>query len=278
MRINNKWLLSVIFLLPLQVFAFVPSEQEQAQQRIERIMDLSGINAMLSQAPALAEDQVRNISIFVVDKDEMDGFSKLATKIFDSSRLHKAISQSLLRDYDAEKYQQILDALSSPIARRMTNLELDASSPEMRSMAIEYADSIRGSVPWPRIELIRDLTDASEMVEAMVDVRIGWYESLIRSQNSLLPFEWRISDEHLRRSLGELRPQIMRNAREWLLVNSLYAYRNASDYELVQYVELYESEAMRWFSKVANRALVDAYKEADAEWAKGVTELLGNQQ
>lgn len=265
-------------MFPVQVFALVSPEKEQAQQRVERIMDLSGINAMVSQAPVLAEDQVRSISIFVVDKDEMDGFSKLATKIFDSSRLHKAISGSLLRDYDAEKYQQILDALNSPIARRMTHLELDASSPEMRSKINEYADSIRGDVPWPRIELIRDLTDASEMVEAMVDVRMGWYESLVRSQNSLLPFEWRAADEHLARTLRDLRPQVMRNAREWLLVNSLYTYRNVSDYELLQYVELYESEAMRWFSKVANRALVDAYKEADAEWAKGVTELLGNKR
>ncbi|MBI3771076.1 MAG: hypothetical protein HY272_00010 [Gammaproteobacteria bacterium] len=275
MLINKKLLLSVILWLPLQVVAFVPLEQEQAQQRVEQIMDLSGINAMISQAPVLTEDQVRNISVFIVDKDELDGFGELATRIFEPSRLHKAISWSLLRDYDAARYQQILEALNSPIARQMTHLELDASAPAARSKIFEYAQSVRENLPWQRIELIRDLTDASGMVEAMVDVRLGWYESLVRSQNSLLPYEWRISEERLAQVLEELRPRVVRDAREWLLVNSLYAYRNVDDQELLQYVELYEGEAMRWYSKLANRALVDAYKEADAEWAKGVTELLG---
>lgn len=272
--INKGLLLSLVLWYPLHASAFVVVEQDQPQQQVERIMDISGINAMINQMPMLAEDQVKNISVFVVDKDELDSFVKLAKRMFSPPRLHNTISTSLLRGYDADRYQQILNALNSPIARRMTHLELEASAPAERSKIEEYAQSLRSNPPRERIQMIRELSDASGMVAAMVEVRLGWYESFVRAQNLLLPFEWRVTDEHLAEVLNKIRPQVASDAQEWLIVNSLYAYRNVNDQDLRQYVDLYESDAMRWFSELANRALVEAYKEADAEWARGVTELL----
>lgn len=274
MLINKNLLLCIILWFPLQVSAFVQAEQEKTQAQIDQIMEISGINAMINQMPALVESQVRNISVFSVNEIELAQFTGLARDIFASPRLYDAIAKSLYHDYDAKKYQSIIEALNSPLARRMTQLELETAEPGVRDRIIQYVRKTHANIPAQRLQLIHELNDASGMIEAMVDVRLGWYESLVRSQNPLLPPDQRISEAELFRTLKDLRPQVMNEASEWLLMNGLYAYRNVDDRELRQYVDLYQSDAFHWFSVLANRALLNAYKEANEAWAKGVAELL----
>jgi len=269
-RLVRRWGWALL-LLPLYAGA-APPNNDEIEQKIGQLLERSGIEAGLEDLPDLMEEQIQQNPVGGVDPETVARITAIASAVFDPAALRKTLVDELRKSYDEKKFDGYLHLLDLPLVRKMAKLEDEASSPEALDALQDHARKLDAASPAPqRVQQIHDLMDASGSVELVEAMQVGLIEAFMRAMNPLVPPDRRLSDDQITQLLAQFKQQMGGSAREYLTLQNLYAYRNASDAELKEYVGLYRSESGRGLTAALNQAIIAMFKDVSAALARRIS-------
>jgi len=188
------------------------------------------------------------------------------------------VSRAMKQDYSEKNYQELLDDLSTPLAKRMA--ELGAKDEPTEQELGAFLTQLAGNpLPAQRIDTIHRLdlaTHASDMVSTVVlSVNKGVLRGTAGGSGKC------VSEGQLARTEAamvqnmEAQKDNYSGARQTALT---YAYRDVSDADLAEYVKIYEKANAKHIQDVIYAAMVDEYGDASARMGRGMVKAIRDRQ
>jgi len=224
---------------------------------IEQIMMKSGMTEMIEELPGVAAMGFDQQSPPPMDRREYEQFRGIYLQAFNASLIRETITRYLNNHYDAKRFTELLTMLRTPLAEKMTELEVQASSVESQQQMMQSANTIMGQVSPERLALIRRLDKAQKATQSMLAMQMTMTRAMMVNTNKLIPKKQQLSERHMADSLEDIRKQSLFPTQQYIQLNMVYAYGAATDAELGNYIALYESKVGRWSIERLNRAWVN---------------------
>lgn len=183
-------------------------------------------------------------------------------------RFQEAIAANLKSTYPAGAYPQLLELLRTPLARRMTALEVKESRMD-RAAIRTFAARLKQHPPSDqRLAIIRKIDQVTRASELTVDIGTAVMEGIASGSKSL-------TAQQTQKMIGDFRAQYGDQMRQAAVVKLLYGYRAAPDDQLSAYATLLASPAMTRFNEVAQSGLLEATRQASEELIQSMMERFG---
>lgn len=183
-------------------------------------------------------------------------------------------SRAMKQDYDEKKYQELLADLSTPLARRMAELgsKGDPSEQELGAFLTQMANN---PLPAQRIDLIHRLDVALRASDLVSTIVLSSNRGVLRGiagANGKCPSEGQIA-----RAEAAMVQQMeeTKDGYSGAMQTSLtYAYRDASDADLAEYVRIYEKANAKHVRDVIYGATVEEYGDASARMGHAIMKAI----
>lgn len=180
---------------------------------------------------------------------------KISTEFFVGEDILDNVSRELVKDFNrkhAEKYMKWLD---TALGKKITELEVNASSPEAALAVLAYSVKLQQQPPSDeRIALVARLIEVLNAVEHAGERSGIIMIKVSRGINSSLPKDRRTPDDVLEK-VGDIYKKVSAGQMEsFIMPTFLYTYESLSDEELGKYVDFLDTREARWF----NQILLDA--------------------
>lgn len=262
----------VMMFLPL-AGAYASDTTEDRDKVIDEFMEASGLNHQIEQLPAMINagmQQGRN----GMDEDTFAQVSAAMGETHTAQAFTEEIKSSLNKSYDKVRFTALLALVNSPFAQKMTQLEKEASTPEVMQHLQAYAATLDKDPPAPsRIALIERLDKAAGATSTAMNIQLQTAQTMISVLDPLLPAEQRMKPEQKEEMLWQMQLQGRPMMQQFIGLNMLYAYRSLPDKELEQYVTLHETDLGKWSADLMNRIMVAAFATLAEKAAVRVKEL-----
>lgn len=263
----------LMMFLPLSG-VYASDTAENRDKVISEFMEISGLNHQIEQLPAMVNagmQQGRNNGM-----DE-DTFAKVSTAVGEThtaKAFAEELKNGLQKNYDQERFAALLEMQRSPFAQKITQLEKEASTPEMLQNMQAYATTLEKNPPTPaRIALIERLDKATAATSAAMNIQLQTAQTIISILDPLLPPEQRMKPGQKDEMLWQMQLQGRPMMQQFIGLNMLHAYRSLPDKELEQYIALYETDLGKWYVDLMNRITVSVFASLAEKTALRVKEL-----
>jgi len=248
--------LLIIAIHPTPVHAQTPDEN------IKKVLELSGLNKQIELLPAQIKsgfDQEQQGAQRKLTPEEYDRLLKIMMDAYNASDLKQSMVDYFKEHYDHDQISAELKILNSPLSKKMTELEIQASTPEATQEIQKYVEQLKSKPPPPeRGALARKLDQLSGSTDTSVEVLVAMFLANIRVYNAISPPEQRIDDDQLKQMADRMRKELRKPIEDFTTASILYMYRTVPDTELKEYITLYEGGTAEWFKPLVKGALINA--------------------
>ncbi len=242
--------IAILAMICLSIVATVSAEVDTRQQVIEQVMELSGAKDLFVKIPAQVQMQYQPKNS-QIDQAKYEKISAVIKNAYLPDELYKEAVSIFLINYDEAKFKKILELLNKPLEKKMTELESKAYAPESSKDLESFAKSFDLSDSDPdRISLIMRLDEAGGITKSGVDLQALSFMEATRVLNQSMPVDKKLTPEQLIQLESNYREQIEPQLENLNLIFLSFCYKQATNKELEQYVEDYESELGKWFNKL----------------------------
>jgi hypothetical protein len=197
---------------------------------------------------------------------------RIAAQSYTPDGFQQRVRDALKARYDEKHLSAMLATASTPVAKKMTKLEL--AQPSESELAAYAQSLVRNPLPAQRQALLEQLIEVNNTVGVGTEIALASMRALAMSASGGDPRHAAEID----RTLESRRPALAANIRKGALVPMAYTYRDASDAELTDYVKLYQSEHGKWFTAVVSAAMVDEVKTASGQFGDKIVALARSRQ
>lgn len=257
-RIFSVFTLFLLLLLVLPVSA----QAERQQQLIDEVFELSGIDTLFVQMPILIESTFAQMEAQKVDA-RIGEVKQIMTKAFAPKMLRKTAISYIGKQLSVSQLKQIRKQLQSPLARKVTALENEATKANSTAKMMAYAQYLQNNPPAEsRIELIAELINASNAVEASLAVRTEFFRGFMEAASQLDPVDKRMSSAQIDEQITMLRGQMEETTAQEVILAFLYTYQSLEDSELKRYTKMYSDKTMAKFTAEINKAIAHSFRAA----------------
>jgi hypothetical protein len=275
MRFEKLLVMIIVSLLPISVYA-----QIQNDAQVQELYVKSGLEKQLEQLPLVIQATFEQAS--QVDKrvQKLPGNVSSIIKAsiqqaFKPASLKETVLTEIRAKLATQDIKKVLAWLESPLGRKCTQLEEDASTPEALAKMQQYAARIQNSPPSAeRLKIIRKLDSAVKGTEGGVELAIDSQVAIALATISTLPAEQQRSLESISREFEKNRPQLEAMVRAQVLLSFLYTYRNLTDAEIQQYIDFAASPGGSKYHSVTEEALKKAFLAGSVRWGKSIGEAI----
>jgi len=233
-----------------------------APATVDEILELSGVRPQL---PNL----VRSIGAGYLPApgqlSERDGgrVAQIIARQFASQPIYAAMRDDVASRVEARHLATMAAWFRSPLARKISALEIDASKPESAEKIVAFAAGLKASPPTPaRLELVQRLDWVTGTSHDTTDLTLVIVASVARASATAAPADRRARIGVIERRVEEMRPQMTAGVANNVLAQMLYVYGPLSDAELKAYVDFLGSPAGRAYSQLTHAALLRAVGDA----------------
>ena len=262
-------LLTVAY-LALPAHAAAPNKEALAKE----LMKLSGL-----------EQQIRQIPQQILAGFDKDGkklppqrytaLRRVLSQAYDAQTLEQHVYRRVHSELNHELATKTLGWLRTDLARKITKLEEQASTPQAIQQMEVFAKKLESSPPsQQRLGLARRIDLATDATELMLDITESSTFGLAMALDATLPPDQRQGEARLRVQMERQRQKLRETYQELSTVNALFTYQSLNDAEVERYVDFLESEVGTQYSTLANTALKDALYEAGTQVNRGMATLL----
>jgi uncharacterized protein YqeY len=263
----------LLSLLPMILYA-----QTQGNSPVQELYVKSGMEKQTEQIPSLMQalidrpsfedDQLRKLP-----KSVLSVMRASIPEAFAPERLKEVILADLTGKLSDQEIKEVLQWLDSPLGKKCTQLEVEASTAEAQSDIQKFADGLQDSPPRDeRLKALRELDSAAKITDSAVEMAIDIQAATALGMVAALPLEQQKRPDEVARELEETRSAVEAAARSEIFISNLYTYRSLTETEIKQYTEFAKSSAGSQFSSVSIAALKKAMNEGAVKWGK----LIGN--
>jgi len=245
-----------------------PAAQEN-NLRVDRLMQLSGLDAQISQYPAQIEIGMSQAAGETgLSPEEQARLQIIMREVFTGESLRNSIRQYLLENIETDVIEQALAWLESPLGRTITGLEEAASTPEAITAMQQQMNGL-ASHPG-RVEAMQRLDQATGATDSIIGMNANVSAAIAIPLIMNLPAEQRPDMDMVIDSIAT-ETESQRQSFELLtLMSFLYTYQSLGDADLERYIAFCESGAGRLYHDAA----IGAVRHAFIQHGKQVGERL----
>ena len=163
--------------------------------------------------------------------------------------------------------------LDTPLAKKMTALELQAQTPEAQQEMMQFANSMLSQPSPQRLALVERIDQVQRATESMVELQVMMASAVMKSMNQIVPVEQKLTDEQMTQMLEQMREQSLSPARQFMQLSMVYTYRSLPDNELEEYVQLQESTVGRYTNDLLRESVINLFDGISVELANHIGQM-----
>jgi TPR repeat protein len=252
----------------------IPVTDPERARLAREVIDASGVSAALTSSPDELNEK------FAAAKPP----SKISPKLWEAmgvtyvasfrpGRILATMERRLAETLDAATLQVGLRWEHSDLAGHMRRLELEASKPEQRASLKDFERELAGKggrTNEPRARACAQADTLSNQTEALAP----FFEALMAGTMIAYAQQAPAPDmDSIRRAVVSVRPLLRERAREVLLTQCLFTYRDLSDAEVEQSLEFLRSDSGGRYARGFNDALRDSLLDVTEVFTRTLLEV-----
>lgn len=251
-------LLGGILLCLLALQAQAADKREQ----IDTMLEQSGFNKLLQYVPDFAQAVLRQSS-GALEPEASSALSAAFSDAFATPAVQRDVIEILSAHYDEARASAYIEQLRNPISLRMAELERSTSNPANLDDFKAFAASLQETPPDAlRSRLIQRLDQANRTTQFSVDMQTAFFKAIFVAIEPVMEADMRLGDGELEKMVDEVRTSLEERLRNNTRLSYLYAFRDVSNEDLEDYIELCESESYRWAIQLLGNAMISALNRA----------------
>lgn len=175
---------------------------------------------------------------------------KLATRILDAfaaREAREAMAQQLTLSYDSGRYRALIQRLEGGVVRKLRDMERAIHEPVARHELENFISRLPANPVDPKREkLIKELLEAGGFIDSAVKTRVT-LQQVVRELAAANGGSGRISTSGTQEQRDALARSLRQEVESRTLAAALFTYRAASEDDIRQYIDFYNSPAGEWF-------------------------------
>lgn len=251
----------------------VPDALSARDNLVDQLLTVSGMKKSLQRLP---EQTIQSFAQSVAKSQNSDEARKAMVTIYVDSFPKDAfvnhVSEALKKNYDERRYAHLLKTLSTPLAEKMANLEaVEPQSADIRNFLSQVASH---PLPPERIRLIKKMDSATQDSALMSKMMIASIEaSALVAADDCNNISGQIS-----KLIEKNKPNIEKANRSTAQAMLAFTYREVSDADLKEYLDLYQDKDNKWVLNIVQSAMVEQFKSSVTKSAQGIGAYVRAQQ
>ena len=247
--------------LPLALCLMLAASLTLAESQIDKLMQLSGINHQLEAIPSSLDAGLNQAS----GGEGMQEVSAIMHEHFAPEKLKKSTRKSLDKNLSGGDVKKVLEWLESPLGRKITNMEVAASSGDPKKMQAAMPELMNDE---KRVALVKKLDDAVLATESSVSMSMGMQKAMLAGVISKSPQGM----DQLDQMVESMRPQIEAQYDKYIIPSMVYTYRSLSHKELERYIDFAKTGAGQRYHKAVFSAMSEAVNKASEAVGRSLSE------
>jgi Domain of unknown function (DUF4124) len=221
----------------------------------DELLELSGVKPQLATAALKlgSEFKPRRSQL---NPDDAAAFDQIMARNFAADKLYTTLRGEFRRRAEAKKVAEVIAWLSSPLGRKITELEVTAGlEPDAGRRATAFGAG-RGGPPPARVALMERIDWVAGVTDGSLESILAVARAMSMALNAALPPDHRQTTDQMERQIQQLRARSRAQLAQSTIMFMLYEYRSLEDQELEQYAEFLATDAGRWYSATMSKALI----------------------
>ncbi|MEK7307940.1 MAG: hypothetical protein AAB089_02610 [Nitrospirota bacterium] len=245
------------------------SENIDKNKIVEEILELSGFRKQIENFPSVVQAQLaESKNKLKPEKPEVfEIVSKTISESYKSETMYQVVSDNLIANFDMNYYTVLLNWLHSPLSKKMSQLEEQASTPQALQEMKEFAAKLQYAPPSKeRVALVQALDEAVDGTNLTIEMITLANLQMFKAIEMVIPEAQRTKEDNWEEKFkSTLRAQLEQPMKQNIRVSFLYIYRSVSDEELKAYIDFWDSDEGRWSNKILSQAFLDAIVKVSRE-------------
>ncbi|NOY61974.1 MAG: hypothetical protein GXP10_02260 [Gammaproteobacteria bacterium] len=264
---------TAIVMIGLCQFASANPEAADRSTLIKEVLKVTGIEKQIQQLPSMIRGDLARSVVNLSPRYQWQ-LEVAIDEAFRPDLIYQSIYDSYDRQFDRQRFTELLDMQKNPLVERMSHMEEDTQKEDAEEFHqfITYFHS--DSADPNRVVLINRLVKVSGIAEITVDTQLAAIKGLTDAINPALPARQQHSNAQLKDIYSRLRSNLLEGLEKVALMTTMYVYQPASDAEIVSYTDLKKSETAQWATNLRKEAMVDALTDIAHQAGERISEVL----
>jgi hypothetical protein len=234
------------------------SQWSLAADNLAELMQKSGLNQQLAMVP----EQIMVALKKVPDLPETQKtlFETIVNDEFSQARLQKNAAEIIALDLSSEDIKTVLAWLNSPLGKRFTQAEEEASTPEAMAEMAELAPSLLQEQA--RVAVLVKLNAAIGGTEGFMHLMSNITVALVSGMMAYVPAEQRLTEAQIRAGAEQNVATNKNTYEQYWMAASVYSYRDFTPQELTAYLDFATSEVGQRYHASSMQAVDSAISNA----------------
>lgn len=259
--VSKMFVFSVLVSFMFCAYAFGEDSinKETKEYRIvEKVLELNGTREQMKQITALVQARFAEYKNKLPD-DKFAKLMEIIIEAFEDESMYHEIAKVFVDNYDERRFKSILKWFQSSIGKKMTRLEVEASTPRAQDECKLFVTNLKlEEVSDKRESLIKRLDNSAHITDISLQLMGNSFLATARAANSALPLENQRDEEQLKELRDDFLAKIKPGVKNYNFMAELFMYRSAKEREIKKYIAFYESENGRWYARIIEQALTES--------------------
>ncbi len=247
---------------------------------VDDIYAITGIKNQLELFPELINTQINEQkaqlpdALYLALSENANNSLKMAERV-------ELFKQTILFGLSYQALTDIKTWAESDLGKTIVSLEAEATGDAFYKELEAYAKTLDDTKTPPadhRIELITKIDDLSNSSRAVTEISVITSLAFMAMINSFQPPEKQVDLATIRNQIMSQIPTIQVSNQNIIRLSMLYTYRDLSDAELMQYIDMLETRSGSEFTRVVYDAFIQLISGYNAEVMDRLPDILGKYQ
>jgi hypothetical protein len=238
-------------------------------QLIEQLLTVSGMKKSLQQLQNQVNPSIKPGNTASGEAAEFQNeVAQLYSASYPKDVFLNSVKEAMKKNYDEIRYSHLLQLLSTPLSKRMADLESAEPTPEDFQIYVSQISSHPLSAD--RIKLIQRLDSAARSSALLNTLTTASIESnaIAMSEDCI------VNEAKIRKEIEKQLPEIRKATKSRAQITLAFTYRDISDADLGEYVNTYEDKDSKWLQKYVQLAIEEQFKSGTRKVGFGMKKII----
>lgn len=211
---------------------------------VENFIQTTKIDLELNQINSVLANKIESKRKEINSKENFLKFSTILSENFNSKKGVYYLKEYFIRKENDVNLNNIIALYKKPLMVKMSNYEIESINPENKESQIDFFKGMKENPPQKsRVELLLSLNKTLKATgrtkNLLEDIMLSFYRSynIIEKEKNVI----NLNELKLKIS-SELPPNLSQSITNQFVAIGLYTYRDVSDNDLKNYIEVWESD------------------------------------
>lgn len=258
---------TVVFLV-----LWVAAAPVMAEDLATRLYQISGMQSQLESMSGAFDQGFGRFADKVPEKT-LNDLIKIGKDTFHEPTMGKIIVAHISKNMTDDQMKKVLDWHTTKIAKKITQLENAAATPEGQKSMVAYAQQLSKNQPEQAyIAQIQQLAVASKSVDLAVEIASNMQFSMGAGMAMATSGDKAVDLDKLAAQVEKAKPGLQQQLSQYILISMLYTYKDLSEQELNRYIEFASSPAGSKFYTAMFGGIDKAFTEVGRRYGKALGE------